>query len=437
MARLSIILFSIFSFLSLSSLTLCQTGTKTTGTENSETQLESATIKKSTGLSVSNSTGIDDNLKEKSKSESGGESYRVLKVCHCLNQSNIAGLNDAIVVKIKDFEKFWEKSVREGKKVLLYINEYVLSGIDPQQYGKDELKFDLLINDKNKSSWEKILTGNFQSTKKVAITVGLEGDTPLETNVRENEAFELFLVSQLAWYLFFAIMTVVLLLLIWGAFKTDLLREKGYPVPIGQKRVFSLGLAQMAFWLYIIFGAFLLLFLVMQQIPTLNTSVLILLGISSVTALSSYLINSSKIENEKNSKISLVAEVEMLTERINYIDKELKNNDLSKSDQMLLQQERDIKQLRLLELKKSVSSAKTKIQFPKSKSFFRDLIEDNGEANLYRVQILLWTLVLGGIFLYKVIKELSMPEYDATLLSLMGISSGTYIGFKIPEKISM
>ena len=28
-----------------------------------------------------------------------------------------------------------------------------------------------------------------------------------------------------------------------------------------------------------------------------------------------------------------------------------------------------------------------------------------------------------------------MPEFDASFLTLMGISSGTYIGFKFPEKL--
>jgi hypothetical protein len=27
-----------------------------------------------------------------------------------------------------------------------------------------------------------------------------------------------------------------------------------------------------------------------------------------------------------------------------------------------------------------------------------------------------------------------MPEFSTTLLALMGISSGTYLGFKIPER---
>jgi hypothetical protein len=34
----------------------------------------------------------------------------------------------------------------------------------------------------------------------------------------------------------------------------------------------------------------------------------------------------------------------------------------------------------------------------------------------------------------SVARDLVMPDFDTTLLGLMGISSGTYIGFKFPEK---
>jgi len=44
------------------------------------------------------------------------------------------------------------------------------------------------------------------------------------------------------------------------------------------------------------------------------------------------------------------------------------------------------------------------------------------------------TIVLGIIFVSSVYNNLSMPEFSTTLLGLMGISSGTYIGFKFPEK---
>jgi len=33
-----------------------------------------------------------------------------------------------------------------------------------------------------------------------------------------------------------------------------------------------------------------------------------------------------------------------------------------------------------------------------------------------------------------VLWDLTMPEFSATMLALMGISSGTYIGFKLPMR---
>jgi len=70
-----------------------------------------------------------------------------------------------------------------------------------------------------------------------------------------------------------------------------------------------------------------------------------------------------------------------------------------------------------------------------SKSWWRDVVNDaHGSVALDRLQIVVWTLILSGIFLTSVIWELTMPEFSATLLALMGISSGTYVGFKLPQK---
>jgi len=70
-----------------------------------------------------------------------------------------------------------------------------------------------------------------------------------------------------------------------------------------------------------------------------------------------------------------------------------------------------------------------------SQSWWRDLVADeNGIVALDRLQIVVWTIVLSGIFLTSVIWDLTMPEFNTTLLALMGISSGTYIGFKLPHK---
>jgi hypothetical protein len=70
-----------------------------------------------------------------------------------------------------------------------------------------------------------------------------------------------------------------------------------------------------------------------------------------------------------------------------------------------------------------------------SAGFWRDIVtDDKGVIALDRFQVLVWTLILGGVFLNSVFWYLTMPEFSATMLALMGISSGTYIGFKLPMK---
>ena len=68
-----------------------------------------------------------------------------------------------------------------------------------------------------------------------------------------------------------------------------------------------------------------------------------------------------------------------------------------------------------------------------SKGFWIDLLDDGSGVSLHRLQILVWTFVLAGIFIVTVWRTLAMPEFSEGLLALMGISSGTYLGFKMPE----
>jgi hypothetical protein len=68
-----------------------------------------------------------------------------------------------------------------------------------------------------------------------------------------------------------------------------------------------------------------------------------------------------------------------------------------------------------------------------SDGFLLDLLSDANGVTFHRFQMFAWTVVLGFLFCVGVYKNLAMPEFGATLLALMGISSGTYLGFKIPE----
>jgi hypothetical protein len=68
-----------------------------------------------------------------------------------------------------------------------------------------------------------------------------------------------------------------------------------------------------------------------------------------------------------------------------------------------------------------------------SHGFFDDILSDVDGICLHRFQTVVWTVVMGGIFVSEVMSSGEMPEFDGNTLALLGISSGTYLGFKIPE----
>lgn len=66
--------------------------------------------------------------------------------------------------------------------------------------------------------------------------------------------------------------------------------------------------------------------------------------------------------------------------------------------------------------------------------FLADILGDENGVCFDRLQMAVWTVVLGLVFVIEVVNDLNMPDFSPTLLGLMGISSGTYIGFKLPGK---
>ena len=62
-----------------------------------------------------------------------------------------------------------------------------------------------------------------------------------------------------------------------------------------------------------------------------------------------------------------------------------------------------------------------------------DLVSDNlGKYSFHRYQMLVWTLILCFVFVHGVVVNRTIPDFDSTTLSLLGISAATYLGFKLP-----
>jgi len=81
-----------------------------------------------------------------------------------------------------------------------------------------------------------------------------------------------------------------------------------------------------------------------------------------------------------------------------------------------------------------LAKAEMALDGPKPDGFLNDLLTDVNGYSLHRLQLMVWTILLTIVFWASVWSDLAMPQFSETLLGLMGISSGTYIGFKLPEK---
>jgi hypothetical protein len=149
--------------------------------------------------------------------------------------------------------------------------------------------------------------------------------------------------------------------------KSDMLRNSNF-TGLG-RRPFSLARVQMCWWFALVFGAYVFLWAMTLHLPELNSTTLILLGISSGASLTATGID--------------------------------------------LPPERGV---------------------PPSVGFFHDILTDAQGVTLACLQMLMWNVVLGIFFMVDLFNYKLMPTFDTTTLGLLGVSTGAYLGFKVPEK---
>jgi hypothetical protein len=241
----------------------------------------------------------------------------------------------------------------------------------------------------------------------LAITVGLEGDERFDTVYRfGNKDLYLTLMSPpwaVASVLVVGLTGVILISL---SRRTGLIRDPAFGLtPAEKDRPYNLGRAQMAFWFFLILTSYVGLWLITGSLETITPSILALMGISAGTALGDALIDANK-RASKNAQIrSSVVTTERIEREGHTVEKQASTvaiDSHSENDRI-------------------------------SRGFLKDLLSDGNGYSFHRFQIFAWTLVLGVIFVASVYDGLHMPEFNSTLLALMGLSAGTYVTLKLPE----
>ena len=243
--------------------------------------------------------------------------------------------------------------------------------------------FALERKEEDSTAWRHIL-GPVTSPRVVSVDVGflsqgavLYGDTSptLRLHMRSSR-------QAVGW-------TAVLLIL-YGVVAAVGIRG-GMLLDAGPGTSLSLGRCQMFLWTTLVVFGFLLIWLVTGDADTVTSQCLVLMGISSATALGAKVVASGR---DATQQAKLVA-TGMPTVQ---------------------------------------AAIQVRATYQSGASYFGDILQDDdGIFSLHRMQIVVWTLVLAVIFGIDVWRELAMPQFSDTLLALMGLSGGTYLGFKLQE----
>jgi len=349
--------------------------------------------------------------------------------------------DDLIRVFVENLEE-WAKA-NDPHKLVPYLNGIVIRGNYPMEIhpSQGHLQFHLRIEANNREAWVDLLGAPSGVKRPILFSVGLENQQPFDSIYDTANRLPLTIISPVYGVIAAAVVIVTLALLVWLAKKTSIIREPGPPPPPGKRRPYNLGRAQMAFWFFLVYASYVVIWLITDALDTITPSLLGLMGISAGTALSEALIDSGKEETRKNQLQEMTAEKQALEQSIP--DLQLQVTTLNSKDTLtpddISNRDSISKRLqdgraRLSQLNQQISDATPDAADIYSAGFLRDLLSDGNGYSFHRFQIFAWTIVLGIIFVSSVYNSLSMPEFSTTLLGLMGISSGTYIGFKFPEQ---
>jgi len=354
-------------------------------------------------------------------------------------------LDDIVEVHIDNLEK-WALSQTETNdpmKLVPYINGRAIKGNYPEELHleRGRLIYHLQIIPDNKDVWVDLLGAPSGVRRPVTLSVGLENGSAFDSVHERENPIPLTVISPAYGAVAALVILVTLGLLLWLVRKTNIIREPGPPPISGKKRPYNLGRAQMAFWFFLVYASYLTIWLITGALDTITASLLALMGISAGTALGEALIDDGKDTAKTNQLQELTAEKQAVEQAVTDVQGQVDSLNAAGAATVTDQANRDAMTRQLVDGRTRLNQIDQQLRTLASESaptvsggFLRDVLSDSSGYSFHRFQIFAWTIVLGIIFLSSVYNNLTMPEFSPTLLGLMGLSAGTYIGFKFPEQ---
>ncbi|HEY0081547.1 MAG TPA: hypothetical protein VGB61_02055 [Pyrinomonadaceae bacterium] len=381
------------------------------------------------------------------------------------SERNVAGLGDIIIVKVTGLRELLDRAkctsddpknpppaTCRPQEVLLYLDGRPLKGLLPesgapkpeegtlrfhlQRPGEAAPTEDAADTDEHWADLLGLSADDIKLERKISVSIGLENEYPIDTQVKDFRLLRMRKGRLIFWSIFFIL---CLFALVHLARQSDLLRDRK-PVTWKQRKPYSLSLTQAAWWFVLTVISFVFIWMVTGQYD-LSMSVLVLLGIGFGTALGSVVIDQNKGARPATPATPHTAdELDTLLARKN--EQEARLTALESSLRVSRSGASGVAaQEAALAAQQSAYEgliAEIKQKYPGSiggghTNFPTDILSDTYGVSFHRFQMLVWTVVLGFIFIHSVFTRLAMPQFSTTLLTLMGISAGAYLGGKGTE----
>jgi hypothetical protein len=337
----------------------------------------------------------------------------------------------------------------DARKAVLVLDGREIGGLKDTLYRSNDkaLIFHLVRNDDNAESWQPLLASPGLTPRLVSVGLWLEkpsapaskppapAPTPIGLADGSQPTLSLIQLPRKRLWAGAVAVVVVLVMVFSGAAKTNILKDALLPQLAPKNQTFSLGRTQMAFWFTLIFAAYVFLFVLIWDYNTLTSQALVLMGLSGATAIFAVAIDASKetpigTANERLCAIGLhtYGDVLQLDREIEQRQAALKQTDPNNVDAVLkLQTE-------ITDRQNKKRSWREITQPFITEGWYRDVTTDINGPALHRLQIFVWTVTLGVLFLLDVYHTLAMPRFSELQLSLVGVSCAGYLGFKYPER---
>jgi len=386
---------------------------------------------------VTTYTDVPGNVAEPEKVGEDGK-----KTAAKLASPGTAGVGESINVRIQGLTQAVKDYKINPAEFVLYLEDTPLKEVRPKAIGDDSLIFLLERKTADNTAWNSLLGRPESAVKeRVRVSVGPPDGPPM---IASNDAKFNLAIFNKPWAIgSFLFLLAAILVCFYLAGKTNLLRDSGPPnPPPNARKPYSLARVQVAWWFFLVIGSFLLIYLITGEF-SINEQALILIGIGTGTALGAAMIDSTKrgtadtdLFTLRPEQSKLEAEVAELTSSVETLSGKANPTPADLDALKTAKGELAEKQTQLTETDKRIADSEAGLSKPVSEGLAKDLVTDASGISFHRFQMIIWTIVLGALFVIGVYKDLAMPQFSATMLALMGISAGTYLGFKIPEKTS-